>query len=76
MTASVACGIQVSGLSQMLLGQEDVISVELYVKEGSMPPMVLAIATPATHKELLRNHKGLKHFRLTRTITGQLVHDA
>ena len=32
--------------------------MELYVKDNSMPLMVLAIATPASQKELLRNHEG------------------
>ena len=32
--------------------------MELYVKESSMPLMVLAIVTPASQKELLRNHEG------------------
>lgn len=51
--------VQVSYIAQKVVQQEDVVCFELYVKEGCMPPMVLAIATPATHKELLRNYRGL-----------------
>jgi len=49
----------VSHLMQMVMGQEEVVCLELYVKEGSMPPMVLAIATPSTYKELVKNNEDL-----------------
>lgn len=43
---------------QLASKQEDVVCLELYVKEAVMPLMVLAIAARATHKELLRTSEG------------------
>ena len=43
---------------QRLTGQEEVVCLELYVKDASMPPMVLALATPTTYKELLKSNDG------------------
>jgi len=50
--------LQISYLMQVLAGQEEVVCLELYVKEATMPPMVLAIATPTTYKELVKNNDG------------------
>ena len=53
------CALQMSYLLQLATKQEDAICLELYVKENSMPQMVLAIGTAANHKELLRTSEGI-----------------
>ena len=59
--------VQMSYALQTATRQEDAVCTELYVKETSMPPMVLAIGTSANHKELLRTSDGaapiVKHCR-------------
>lgn len=47
-----------SYLVQLATRQEDSVCLELYVKESSMPLMVLGIGTAANHKELLRTNEG------------------
>lgn len=50
--------LQMSYVTQLAVKQEDALCLELYVKEACMPQMVLAIATAANHKELLRTNDG------------------
>ena len=47
-----------SYLVQLATRQEDAVCLELYVKESSMPLMVLGIGTAANHKELIRTNEG------------------
>lgn len=65
----------ISYLMQVLAGQEEVVCLELYVKEATMPPMVLAIATPTTYKELVKNNDDLTQLASRLEVKEEKVKD-
>lgn len=65
----------ISYLMQLVTGQEEVVCLELYVKDASMPPMVLAVATPSTYKELVKNNEDLKELATRLEVKEERIKD-